>query len=578
MMMRRSAALFLLLLVCVVPACWAASKTSATCVYNKATGKCKLEMNPTTTRGNPSYADFEDSMHELGWGKLRVFTQKDFDDDVQMYSAGFVEGALTHHRIWNQRVNAYNLLGFLPEVIREHMASQRQWIETQIKNNPSDPFWIQQSRTLKQVDGLHDGFMSRAPQEHHLTKKEWWELMNFAQMSELKAKYHDAVSGASTWSPSSTPEDAAYYDAKIGDGACTSLVKLTDDKQDMLFGHCLWFRLEVIAGCLKSYHFHLHDTHVATQKVVFSGFYGFPFSGQHFYVLDSHIGVTETSLSNFRPESREAVGPQSLPHWMRHLAANRLAHSGQEWVSHFTRHIDGLFNSQWNIIDFTRWTKGSNPRPGFLTICETMTIGSEWADKTNEFIARGNMWPSYNVPYFPKIYNGLGYCKALNATGSEFWWGYENHVRARISRRDHVKVQSIHGIRDFLLSNDYRNDPLSVDPKDGLPNPVAAIASRKDLLSPDGVGTRKGSGAFQTDAKWFSASQFDPLRMHAIAGPTHVHQPIFKFSTCPHPASHVGVPDAWDFPETDHVPLSLGEIPGYSAAASRPVPKLFWLM
>lgn len=50
-------------------------------------------------------------------------------------------------------------------------------------------------------------------------------------------------------------------------------------------------------------------------------------SKDDFYLLSSGLAVVETSLGNFNKDNYKLLNPKSVPTWIRHLVANRLAHN-----------------------------------------------------------------------------------------------------------------------------------------------------------------------------------------------------------------------------------------------------------
>jgi hypothetical protein len=59
------------------------------------------------------------------------------------------------------------------------------------------------------------------------------------------------------------------------------------------------------------------------------------------YVLDSHLVVTETSNSVLDSRVWEAVVPQSALSWQRVLVANWLSSNGADWAHWVKQHNSG---------------------------------------------------------------------------------------------------------------------------------------------------------------------------------------------------------------------------------------------
>lgn len=106
-----------------------------------------------------------------------------------------------------------------------------------------------------------------------------------------------------------------------------------------------------------------------------------------------------------------------------------------------------------------------------------------WKDMTSVLKSQG-YWPSYNVPYFPEVFNLSGQWDNVKKYGD--WFTYQKNPRAQIFKRDQAKVTDIDSLRTLMRYNDFKNDPLS---KCNCTPPYSAenaISSRNDLNPPDG--------------------------------------------------------------------------------------------
>lgn len=91
-----------------------------------------------------------------------------------------------------------------------------------------------------------------------------------------------------------------------------------------------------------------------------------------------------------------------------------------------------------------------------------------------------NYWPSYNIPYFPEVYNRSGYprfkaqlaarqaalldtdsrqAQALASAANSL--SYQLAPRAKISRRDQGSVSDLASLKAFMRSNSFASDPFS---------------------------------------------------------------------------------------------------------------------
>jgi len=258
----------------------------------------------------------------------------------------------------------------------------------------------------------------------------------------------------------------------------------------------------------------------------FSSYPGQVVSADVYDTLGTEMVVMETSDNIFNTTLYDYVVPQSLLSWQRTALANRLAGSGGEWSKVFALYNSGTYNNQWIIVDYKRTGK----KDGLLWIAEQIPGKVASADMTSWLLAQ-SYWASYNIPYFPDIYQQSGYLEMEKIHGSEFSW--DKCPRALLFRRNESLVTDLSHLQSLMTYNNYEHDPLEND------NPMWAISSRGDL-------TQSNPTPFGgLDSKVTSSSMHGDT--HAICGPSHVDLAPFswtgKFPTWP----HFGQPDVWDF-------------------------------
>lgn len=88
-------------------------------------------------------------------------------------------------------------------------------------------------------------------------------------------------------------------------------------------------------------------------------------------------------------------------------------------------------------------------------------------------------WPSYNVPFFKEIYDVSGYASLDAQFGLLEDTIYQSINRARISRREEIKVNDVESLKYFLRYNEYKTDPYSYG------DPYFTICARGDLRGTD---------------------------------------------------------------------------------------------
>ncbi|GIL72060.1 hypothetical protein Vretimale_537 [Volvox reticuliferus] len=242
----------------------------------------------------------------------------------------------------------------------------------------------------------------------------------------------------------------------------------------------------------------------------------------------------ETTNGIYNKELYDLIQPKCVLMWQRAQVANFGAREGSEWVDLFGRQNSGTYNNQWMVLDVQRLQQcGSD----VLWVLEQVPGRTISKDVTKVLLEQG-YWASYNVPYFPEIYNLTGYPQPSI---------YSTCPRARIFSREQVGLSSRADVMSLMRLNRYINDPLSL----GLPN--NAIAARYDLPAvPDADGqprnfTQRAYGA--VDAKVVDLESFQERRTYVINGPTSDDQPVFRWSAEPlfDTIQHEGCVDEFDF-------------------------------
>jgi len=79
-------------------------------------------------------------------------------------------------------------------------------------------------------------------------------------------------------------------------------------------------------------------------------------------------------------------------------------------------------------------------------------------DKTDVLTSQG-YWASYNVPYFPDVFELMGNKQLVKQYGDYFT--HDKCPRAQIFKRDQGKVVDLHSMMLLMRSNDFEHDPLS---------------------------------------------------------------------------------------------------------------------
>eukprot|EP01031_Cornospumella_fuschlensis_P031932 gene31932-38607_t len=218
-----------------------------------------------------------------------------------------------------------------------------------------------------------------------------------------------------------------------------------------------------------------------------------------------------------------------------------MASSGADWAQQFARYHSGTYTNQWMALDLKLFQPGNPSLPdNLLTVFEEVPGLVHIDDMTSTLRSQG-YWPSYNVPYFPDIFNASGYARVCEHSKGEC---YDTAPRAYLFKQYQHTVTDVSTGEQLLSYNQFQTDAASQG------DSCNAIACRGDL-EPD-AASRAAFGAL--DAKVSSALQAarypgSPPVILARLGPTHEGQPVFCWSQVQDESDYVhnGQPDCFDF-------------------------------
>jgi len=298
-------------------------------------------------------------------------------------------------------------------------------------------------------------------------------------------------------------------------------VRLSDNGQELHASHVTWDTFNSMLRIYKHYDFPFSSAPVT--GVSFSSYPGCLPSGDDFYITTSNLVIMETTNEIFnRSLYTNYTTSHTVPYWIRVLVANRVALNGQTWADTFAMYNSGTYNNQWQVVDYKQFTPGATPANGTLWILEQVPGFVVAQDQTDYLISNG-YWGSYNIPYYPFIYNVSGYFPYYEEFGNSFSWS--ECARAQIFRRDVGGVQTIDDMKHIMRYNQYQTDPLS------LQDACKGISARCDLNPPWVNRSLNVYDAFgATDAK-ITTNTMVPSRVAVVvAGPTWDAQPPFAWT------------------------------------------------
>jgi hypothetical protein len=438
-----------------------------------------------------------------------------------------LEGALTYQAIREYYDNILwladnNIYPNIRQEILNFLTKEQQWVNQMIQQNPQDTKWQHINLIQQQVYGMYLGYNDYCDTGKELPLIELVWLNSFPDSLDLA----NVVSEENRVDWLNIPTEEAVREF-IKATRCSGFIKPVNG--DLLVGHSTWIFFSMLNRIFKYVDLPFQSVPVKATKSLFSSYPGQIVSADDFYVLSSGLAVLETSNAIFNMSLYSYVTPMSLFSWHRTALANRLATGGGDWANLFSFYNSGTYNNQWMVIDYNQWQQ--NSQSDVLWIVEQIPGAVISGDET-ELLNSNAYWPSYNIPFFPYVFNISGYYDMEKQHGDSF--SYQKCARANIFRRNETAVEDLGSLKNLMRYNNYKQDPLSNN------DPSNAICSRIDLESknPQPFGC--------TDSKVVDAELMSQMKCDAICGPTADQQPPFSWMNWPQ-WTHEGQPNTFDF-------------------------------
>jgi hypothetical protein len=482
-----------------------------------------------------AWGKFDDTIDSTGWSTLEIHSNASQPDDAQAYGAGVLESSLTLKRTEEFLENMIGSTLGWGKSMKQYMDDNTQWVNDQVKANPSSDYWKLVGLSYRQLQGMYDGYVNATIQAQHTPVS--WDM--YYSMS-LEGDFDDLCSVFKCDGMAAT---------RARKGHCSVLIKITAD--DLFMGHTTWTGFESMTRIFKLMDLPFSSVPVAAKAVTFSSYPGTIVSVDDWYQTDAGLVITETTIANNNQSLYDKyVVPQTVLYWARNLVANRLSSSGTQWASTFLQHNSGTYNNQWMIFD----SKLFNPvRPGLLTVAEQFPGPYVHSEDMTSYLVNNTYWMSYNVPFFPDMFNISNQWARVKAYGDHFTWG--NCSRAQLFRSLQSSVVDEASLQKVMRHNDYLRDAVGAQGCKHGHSASNAISERGDLTSDsaDCIDDVAPQDEVSSDGKITSWKRLQISRLQTVAqsSPSFDTQPVFEWSKAPsfmHKTPHKGQPDRWDFP------------------------------
>jgi len=277
------------------------------------------------------------------------------------------------------------------------------------------------------------------------------------------------------------------------------------------------------------------------RKMGFSSYPGVSGSTDDFYLLQSGLVVTETTISLLTAEPYDSLRDtdKGLPDFMRIMLANRLAASGNDWVNLMTKSATGTYSSQWMVVDYNQFKPGQKLTDGTLLVLEQIPGLSHSEDMSQHLQASG-YWGSENRAWFKDVRDKSGSTDDELLYGSLF--SADKNPRAQIFAASAPAVETLSDMRSEMRRNKSPHE-RHLGARD---TPDHAIAARSDLRKDD----PSDNGA--VDAKVTNSCLMKTLACDAVSGPSWDDQKPFQWTDSAgkelFPGEpRDGLPNLWNF-------------------------------
>jgi hypothetical protein len=277
----------------------------------------------------------------------------------------------------------------------------------------------------------------------------------------------------------------------VGAGSCSALVRLTAKNEDIYFTHDTWSSFTTMLKIYKRYDLpyamsSTDSTTIPGSQLSFSSYPGYLLSTEDFYVVHgSGLAVMETTNGYMKSDLESLISSKSVLESVRNMIANRLAPNALDWCEIFKEYNSGTYNNQWMVLDYNRFTPGvPHLRPGTFYVLEQMPGKVEYKDMSAR-LQQEKYWASYNIPYFPDIYEQSGFPEMAQKYGPFFT--HDGSPRGRIFARDVAKAVDKDSVIHLMRYNDFMHDPLSACECTPPYSGENGISARSDLNPANGT-------------------------------------------------------------------------------------------
>lgn len=232
-----------------------------------------VQVMPGKVTTCSAWGYYVDTIEDNGWSYLTIESNENHDNTVQAYAAGWLEGALTQQRAYQSYIaNVYATFGnaSAPPALNQWLDSNNQWMLSQISTYPSTPFWSHVSYAMLQLEGLVGGYNSQVSDPT--------QFLTYYQVAYFSVIGGDGINLLPAIQPETriTLQDYLHMSERdvlkhvLPNSHCSSLIRFTDDSDELFLGHTTWSSYCTLMRTFKTYA--LHYTTSASPTIQFSSY------------------------------------------------------------------------------------------------------------------------------------------------------------------------------------------------------------------------------------------------------------------------------------------------------------------
>mmetsp|Transcript_40477 Transcript_40477/g.120033 ORF Transcript_40477/g.120033 Transcript_40477/m.120033 type:complete len:663 (-) Transcript_40477:137-2125(-) len=569
--------------------------STATVVADLSTGKLSMQTSGAAPNSIPvAWAKYDNTAQNNGWAYLSVGATDDsrVSRDMTMYAAGYLEGYLSAQQIRDFHHNAqilmqededkHHALGNIQDMFSNMMLnvcnkSGMHAGQALTDSTATDDAWWKQARyALLQAWGTLDAYNHQASSVNGqpMSLVDLIVLNSDGETPELEMAFdmeetllrksqnggaseddtaflqrrathlRGKVVSASARKAAREQEiqnldELAWLKIKRSGGRCSALVRLTDDNKDLMVGHTTFSDYSEMNRIFKYYDLPLGSDSV--RKMGFSSYPGVAGSTDDYYLLDSGLVITETTISMLTDEPYDKLPEENdkVPDFMRIMMSNRLAKTAPDWTDLMKKSSTGTYSSQWMVVDYNQFTPGNPVGAGTLMVTEQVP-GMTHTEDMSSRLQDKRYWASENRAWYSDVRQAIGATEAESLHGALF--SADNNPRGQIFQKTAPKVQNLVDMQHEMRRNNWPNEDDGAE----YNTPDHAIAARGDL---DKDHPNPNGGV---DSKVTNSCLAKLLQCDAISGPTSDTQKPFRWNDESgkelYPGvPHDGMPNLWNF-------------------------------